>query len=170
MKFSKDWIAYQFNFKPDGLKHFALVYQNHFFRVYRVLWDNEEFPVKEQLSYEPLFDESIFERFVSYQDNAEPDSSKYFYDMMNGLNYYDTAVRILQMNQESNGPAALELLKSADNICKYIPQVYILRAQIYERMGENAKAADDAKWALELRPNDPFAKRLYESNHSESQL
>ena len=164
MKFSKDWVAYQFNFEPDSLKHFSLVYQNHFFRVYRVLWEDEEPPVKEQLSYEPFFDESIFKRYVSYLDDGEPDTSKYFYDMMNGLNYYDTAVRILQMNQDANGPAALEYLKYAENECKYIPQVFILKAQIYERLGDKVHAVKDAEWALTLRPDDPFARILYESN------
>ena len=55
----KDSVAFMFQFAPDRLKHFELVYQNSFYRVFRVLKPDET-PSNQEFGPQPVFDIKFF--------------------------------------------------------------------------------------------------------------
>lgn len=63
LKLSKKSAAYKFNFEPDKLAYFNLVYQTNSYRIYRVLPPETKVPRKNLdlvASYNPIYDPKVF--------------------------------------------------------------------------------------------------------------
>ncbi len=64
LRLNRDMAAYRMHFLPATLRRFSLVYENEFFRVYRVLPENSAIPAaKEQPGHPLYYRYDLFKRF-----------------------------------------------------------------------------------------------------------
>ena len=108
MDLEKDWAAYRFHFTPERLENFTLVYENYFYRIYR-LGKRKEIDAKE---YHPLFDERVFKELGKETD-------AFYKRVMEGYDYYFQSLILLKEGKEKE---AREVLLLSQNYCPYIPK------------------------------------------------
>jgi tetratricopeptide (TPR) repeat protein len=73
LKLRKDSPAYLFHFRPEKLKHFTLLYQNSFYRIYAVHPEGKRSPSR-PLAYQPTYDLRLFgtQEGEFFDDSATP--------------------------------------------------------------------------------------------------
>ncbi len=112
MDLDEHWAAYRLHFTPEKLENFTLVYENYFYRVYR-LRKGKGVHIKE---YHPLFDERIFKELGKGTD-------AFYKRVMEGYDYYFQALVLLQKGKEKE---AREVLLVSQKYCPHIPEARAL--------------------------------------------
>jgi len=118
MNWNTNWVAYKFHFNPGGLKHFELVYQNAFFRVYKALNKSEsKMEQKHTFQYEPVFDGKLFKKEALKNgvfDNKA--SADWFFKIVDSENSYNVALYNLSESDRLKANAISLLANSSNNI------------------------------------------------------
>ena len=108
MDLNEDWVAYKLHFTPDKLENFTLVYENYFYRIYRLGEGKRIYPKE----YHPLFNEKIFKELGKETD-------AFYKGVMAGYDYYFQALVLLKEGKKQEAQEALLL---SQNYCPYIPK------------------------------------------------
>lgn len=105
MDLEKDWAAYRLHFTPKKLENFTLVYENYFYRIYRL--GKKEGQIKEDY---PLFNERVFKELGRGTD-------VFYKRVMEGYSCYFQALALLRKGKRQE---AREVLLLSQKYCPYI--------------------------------------------------
>ena len=73
---STDTVAYKFQFEPEKLRYFTLLYQNSYYRIYRIHAEGENITAKPRYLYQPIFDKQLFEDGTGLSSTFDDDRAK----------------------------------------------------------------------------------------------
>ena len=167
MGWDSNWAAYRFHFQPESLRHFKLVHQTFFIRIYQVLepgqtpegWNQNQ-------SYSPLFDEALFQRVIPRKESPSggesPDGAAFLYPAVDAFCRYYRAEVYLENPDPQNLTAALVELTLAEQDCPWATPITTLLGQIYSQLNRPVPAQQAFEKSLRWRPDDPIAKRQLE--------
>lgn len=166
MDWNPDWAAYRFHFRPEKLRHFNLVYQNPFLRVFRVLEPGER--VNENANrnepYSPLFDEELFWKVVEHPDGAKaPRADEFLYPAVRSYDRFLRAQALLNSSQpEAQMNGLIELYQAAEET-PWIAFISNRLAQVYVALRRPEQARHWYLNTLRWHPNDGVALRGLEA-------
>ena len=164
MGWDTNWAAYRFHFQPEKLKHFKLVHQSFFIRIYQVLEPGQSPGTENQNQpYSPLYDEDLFEQVISWKESPSgsktPDAAAFLYPAVDAFSRYYRAEGYLQNRDPQSMTAALVELTLAERDCPWASPVTDLLGEIYMQLNRPVPAQQAFEKSLLWRPNDPIAKR-----------
>ncbi|MFH1824073.1 MAG: tetratricopeptide repeat protein [Candidatus Firestonebacteria bacterium] len=152
----KESVAFNFHFYPERLKHFSLLYQNTYYRVYKVNEIDEKPYVAQDLSYKPFFNPKIFvleDNLPYLNDEYTQKVMEKVWDIPNVLN-----IANLHRKQKRNDLAEIEY-KKIISIDPYFPEARVSLAEFYLSVGRYKEAIQECKIAVEL--NEHFLDAYY---------
>lgn len=190
LQLKKKAVVYSFHFYPEKLDHFELVYQNNWYRVYKVL-NNGEKRKNFKLFYRPIFNPKVFNENESeeyFNDNRanlilkELDAAaNYCYmaiDHFNKREYnesircYEDALKIDPYNEMAyyfmgnvqftigNLEQGIKSYKKAVELGYESSDLYRVLGQVYMQMGKKKEAYYNLKKGLLLNPEDNEIQKL----------
>jgi len=146
----KNAVVYEFNFAPERLKHFELVYQNITFRIFKVLKENEK-NQHHQFPYQPFFDIKLFENYGSVNNSEFNDKNNE--SVLDRIYYAKTSIDFIRnLRTQGNYKKAFIML---DEIKQYIPnyeEIYTETGQLLYDINMLDKAIEAYKKAIEINP------------------
>ncbi|HDH96209.1 MAG TPA: tetratricopeptide repeat protein [Proteobacteria bacterium] len=149
----KKSVAFAFQFNPSGLKHFELVYQNSFYRVYRVLRPDET-PSHRDFGPQPIFDIRFF--------NNQRLEGEVFNDWftLKAIALMDQSAEMTSAAQtvlKVNPRRALKLTTQAYRTYPGTPGLLAVMCASYALSGMLGKALDVCEKAVKVNPYLPYA-------------
>jgi len=142
----KKSACYKLHFRERELKHFELLYQNEYYRIFRVLGENEK-PHHRKVRYVPFFDERVFvpKNQVIYLEGKQElgeifddDFAKEKMDKVWGLP--NMRNRAVQLEKEGKVLEAEKLYLKMLEIDPYFDRTRLLVADYYMRHNMPQKA------------------------------
>lgn len=161
MQWDEEWVAYQMHFRPERLRHFQLVYQNDFTRVFRVLEPDEQPTQMPRSRFSPLFSETLFTKYCPRLDSGQRDTGAYLYTLVDAFDLYDQTLAAIRIPGGEN--QAMNLLQQSLASSELIPDAHSLLAQMLIRSGQFQWAKASAEKALAINPEDPLAQKILEA-------
>jgi len=156
MAFDWDWVCAKFHFKQDELRHFDLMYQNEFFRVFRLLAPGEA-KSGAGWEYQTLFDRALFEAHVPRDSAGNIQTGDWLVPFVRAYENFDVAFAAMR---EGRTEIALPALDAALADTPLIAEVHTLRGMVYNRLNRRIDAVNELSQALELNPRDERASIL----------
>jgi len=146
-KLFKDSASFNFHFYPERLKHFSLLYQNTYYRVYKINDVNEKPFIREDLSYKPFFNPKIF----VLEDNLPYLNDEYAQKVMEKVWDIPKILNTANLYRKKgrNDLAEVEY-KRIISIDPYFPDARISLAEFYMSVGRFKEAIDECKVAIGL--------------------
>ncbi len=180
--------AFRFHYRPEGLRHFTPIYQDSFYRVYKVHAEDEVVIPPNPVPYEEIFDAAALGDVGPIFDDAVRERSlgllyARLLKTQEGVDLLKRRSRaeaeqafrgILESSPDSPDPLAqLALLLSDDSridearmlISRALtthpeyPELHTVRGVLLEREGRRDEAAAAYKEALSIAPGYPTARR-----------
>jgi len=152
MELDTSWAAYKMHFAPERLRHFEFVYQNPFFRVFRVLAPGEE-PRHIAADYAPVFDWQLF-------DPEVPKGEAFLYTIVSAYREWEHGERLLRAGQEEAGA---RWIRRSIRTFAYLPEAYLTLAEYHFRKQQWQEAAEAYRKVLELNPQAREPRERLES-------
>jgi hypothetical protein len=161
MEFDWNWVATQLHFRPERLKHFDLMYQNDFFRIYRVLAPGERKSGNDS-TYEALFDEKLFREHVPRDPAGRPLTGDWIYPFVTATEHFERAFAAMKepFHDERLPRFVEQELDLAVKATPLIAKVHTLRGMFYYRRKRFEDAREALRRALQLDPADERAAVL----------
>ena len=144
---NKNSTAYNLHFYPEKLRRFSLLYQNTYYRIYKVNEEGERVSAPGRLEYYPFFNPLVF----GQTDDKGNIRDAYVYELMNIVWQFPQILGKAQMlrKQGKNDLAEAEYKKiiGAD---PYFPQGRVSLAEFYLATNKLQEAANQAQTAIRL--------------------
>ena len=161
MDWNRDWVIYQFHFHPESLRHFELVHQNPFMRIYRVL-QPEQLPRpgknQNEPDYSPMFDESLFRRMIGQAGQEGRRSPEFLYPLVKAYELYYQAENYLLSDQPAVYERGLAYLAEAVQGCPWATPLSNRLGQVFLSIGRSDLARKAFLNTLTWKPDDPEAR------------
>lgn len=144
-------IAFRMHFLPEQLNNFSLLYENEYYRVYRVTETDQICPMTEKLSSHPLF----FRSDLFYRNMGSPRRFKKYVESV--YQVYLSGSRALSAGQYRTSRRAYDiaLLMAPD-----FPEPYAGLGAIAEEEGRSEDALIHYREYLRLKPEGEFAGEI----------
>lgn len=143
----KDSAAIYFNFYPEKLKHFSLLYQNTYYRIYRVEDDGVKPSIAGNLKYFPFFNPKIF----IYSDKERNINDNYAYSVMSEVwNFPKYLDRGKTLRKQGKNDLAEEAFKKVVGIDPFFPEARLNLGEFYLSIGKTKEAIEQLTAALKL--------------------
>lgn len=146
----KNTVVYKFHFTPEELNNFTPVYQNSFYRLFKIHQKGEIPAISYKLPYQMIFDKRLFEdkatRFLIFNDGRTKDITERIRSSGThnnlGLTYY---------NKGEYNKAVIEFSK-AIKANPGLVEAYNNLGVVYTRQGKLNRAMNTWEKALKINP------------------
>jgi len=158
MNIFKNAAAFKFQFDYENLKRFELIYQNEYYRLFRIL-DSGQKPKRHTVRYVPFFDKRIFvpSKKIIFME-GQRDKGEVFDDEF-AKNKMDKVWSLPQLKNRADGLAKKGDLSSAEKtylemleIDPFYKRTRIILADFYMRSGNPGKAIPHLEWTVKNYP------------------
>ena len=139
--------AFKFHFYPEKLSNFALLYQNTYYRIYRVNAPGEKAGVVSRLEYFPFFNPLVFDR----EDTKGNLSDGTIYELMSLVwKFPQMQAKAAALRKQGKNNEAEAELKKIVGVDPYFPQARITLSEFYLSGGRLQEAANQAASVIQL--------------------
>ncbi|MCD6413206.1 MAG: hypothetical protein J7L54_03585 [Elusimicrobia bacterium] len=159
MTIYKNSACYKFHFVPEKLKHFAFLYQNEYYRVFKVLGENEK-PFRRRIRYVPFFDERIFVPrnkavyIEGKEDKGEVFDDDYAKKVMDGVwSLPNLKRRADSLAISGNYAEAEKVYKRMLEIDPYYARTHLIMGDFYMKTRKVKTAISHFKWVVDNAPD-----------------
>ncbi|OGF44501.1 MAG: hypothetical protein A2452_12730 [Candidatus Firestonebacteria bacterium RIFOXYC2_FULL_39_67] len=139
--------AYNFHFYPEKLSKFSLMFQNTYYRIYKVNEPGEKVTIPARLEYYPFFNPLIFAK----KDNSGNINDTYIHELMNIVwQFPQMQAKALVLRKQGKNDLAESEYKKITGADPYFPQARVSLAEYYISINKPQEAANQAASAIQL--------------------
>lgn len=152
----KDNPIFKFHFRPKELNHFLLLYQNHTFRVFKILDENEKsYPAihSGDIVYEPVFDINVFIPESSGIQQPYFDDSRVPNTLFKIQTLAEYTIQGNEFIKNREYKTALRWFSDAEKLGIRDPRISYGIGQCYFYLGLLSESMDSFKKCLDRDPN-----------------
>ena len=169
MNLFKSCAAYKLHFDEKNLEHFSLIYQNDYYRLFKIHPRGKQAPPA-TLEYAPFFNKLVFEpqNRILYMDGMREKGPLFDDDYARAK--MDSVWAMPQMKSRADSEAAKGNFQEAENIYMkiletdpYYSRTRIIISDFYMRTGQFSKALPHTGWLVQNYPSPQSYYYLTES-------
>lgn len=149
MEIEKEIVVYKFHFEPERLKNFILVYQNNYYRIFKIRKEGDRTkPIVP--FYHPSFDKSLFVNRNIPEDYFDDEvAEKVNESLLKATEFYSKGLEY--WNKGEYLKARGEFKKSLKSNDRFIMAHFYLGGEYY-REGEHSQGVEEFKEVVRLDP------------------